>query len=134
MSTSWSVTVQRTSLAPGPVSRLGGDYPKMTFTWADLDGLHCGRVPDATPGATHLWGWDEDAALLARLERSEIVAGTVLRRGPGGLVVTARPLLPWRTNDPRVRGLPPGLAGDDLVTLEVPGPLELLADRRWVYR
>ncbi|MGI8815032.1 MAG: hypothetical protein ACR2G2_07030 [Pseudonocardia sp.] len=106
----------------------------MTFTWADLDGLHCGRAPSTAPGATHLWGWDGDEALLARLERSEIVGGTVLRRG-SGCALTARPLLPWRSDkDRRVRGLPPGLDGQDLVTLEAPGPLELLADRRWVPR
>lgn len=131
MSTSWVIAAERTSLACGPVGQLGLDFQTMTFTWADLDGLPCARAPDAAPGATHLWGWDGASALLARLECSHIVAGTVLRRGATGVPVTVRPLLPWRLGDPTVRGLPSGLVRDDLVTLEALGPLELLADRRW---
>lgn len=129
MSSSTEVAVTLRPLAPGPLGDLAATSGELRFVWCDLDGLHYGRAPDAAPGATHLWGWSAGAALLARLDRSRVVAGVLLRREAGGVPVTVRRLVAWRRPaDQHVTELPTELAGLSLVTLEVPGPLELLAE------
>lgn len=137
MSSSTVATAQMSPLPPGRLTDLAAAHRKMVFVWCDLDGLHYGRTPDRAPGATHIWGWTQGTALLARLEQSAVVAGTLLRRSTTGDVVrvTVRPLVKWRqdTDDPmhHIGELPGELHALRLVTLEVPGPLELLADTSW---
>lgn len=51
--------------------------------WADVDGWHEGACPHGEPiGATHLWGWRDDALLVVRLGGSHIVCSE-LRLGDG---------------------------------------------------
>ncbi len=125
------VHAEITAVPAGTLTDLAAARPEMRFVWCDLDGLHYGRVPDQAPGATHLWGWAQDTALLARLESSRIVAGAVLRRADTGPTVTVRKLVMWRQEEHRVCRLPDELVALSLVTLEAPGPLELIADDTW---
>jgi len=125
------VRVEITAVPAGPLAELAVIHPEMRFVWCDLDGLHYGRAPDQAPGATHVWGWASDTALLLRLEASRIVAGALLRRADAGPAVTVRPLVTWRHQDLRVCQLPDELAALSLVTLEASGPLELIADSSW---
>lgn len=118
-------------LVAASVRDLTREHPGLTFAWCDLDGVHCGAAPVEVPGATHLWGWGGGCALLARLEGSRVVAGLLLCRAAAGIPVTVRPMLPWeKDRHPYVAELPPELAAG-LVTIEAPGPLELLGDPSW---
>jgi hypothetical protein len=129
------VHVEITAVPAGPLAELAVIHPEMRFVWCDLDGLHYGRAPDRAPGATHVWGWASDNALFARLERSRVVAGALLRRADAGPTVTVRPLVKWRhQRDRHVCRLPDELDKLSLVTLEAPGPLELIADDSWSNR
>ncbi|MFF0520679.1 hypothetical protein ACFYTC_18355 [Actinomadura nitritigenes] len=44
-----------------------------TCLWADIDGLHTGPPPGRAPIATHLWAWDEDRLLRARVDGSDCI-------------------------------------------------------------
>jgi hypothetical protein len=125
------VRAEITAVPAGSLAELAAIHPEMRFVWFDLDGLRYGQAPDYVPGATHVWGWASDTALLARLERSRVVAGALLRRADTGPTVTVRPLMMWRQQELHVSRLPDELAALSLVTLEAPGPLELIADGSW---
>ena len=127
----------RARLAPlpgGALSGMGEEFGSLIYLWFDLDGPHFGPLPATAPGATHLWGWDTRTALLARLERSIVVAGAALHSvGPTepGVWVLVRPLVTWTPKQHPIGEFPQALTGTRLVTLELDGPLELLADHRW---
>jgi hypothetical protein len=132
MTSEWSLVVGATALPVMPLSALGREFESLTFLWFDLDGAHFESLPYQAPGATHVWGWNESTAVAARLEQSEVVAGTVVARSPteSSVRATARILSPWMAS--HVGRIPPNLAPVQMVTLELPGPLEVLVDDRWV--
>ena len=128
------ITAQIEQLPTRPLADLAQAFPTLRYVWFDLDGPHYGHAPTQAPSATHLWGWDERHALLARLDTSTVIAAVLLRKAPAhaqGVPLVVRPLMPWAPNERRVAHIPEELAAASLITLEAPGPVEFLADDRW---
>ncbi|RAY16852.1 hypothetical protein DPM19_01410 [Actinomadura craniellae] len=76
-----------------------------TCLWADLDGLHTGPPPTEPPIATHLWAWDTDRLLRARVDGAECVLAELhLATTAAGepVRVTRRQVPTWPLGEGRV--------------------------------
>ncbi len=81
-----------------------------TCIWQDLDGLHCGLVPERVPLASHLWAWSGSHAWRFRLDAGTCV-GAVLTVDDG-VVSRADAVLPRSTPDSGLSSLLTEVAGE----------------------
>jgi hypothetical protein len=76
-----------------------------TCLWADLDGVHADTAPADAPIASHLWGWDEQRLLRARIDNDECVLAELdLTHNATGepVQVTQRRIPTWPPDEGRV--------------------------------
>jgi hypothetical protein len=90
------------TLASGTMSweaAVAGPLDAATCLWQDLDGLHVGPAPAASPPTSILWAWRDDGWLI----RARLDGGTALIavHHPGESANTGT-TLPWAPGDGRV--------------------------------
>lgn len=89
--------------------------------WADYDGFHVGRAPDAAPPYSHLWAWTSQWLIRARVEGDQVIAGALILESPPPSAPEAALTEPvsyeratartWGQDENRVGPLPAGLVG-----------------------
>jgi hypothetical protein len=50
--------------------------------WADYDGFHVGRAPEAAPPYSHLWAWTTQWLIRARVEGDQVIVGALILQAP----------------------------------------------------
>jgi hypothetical protein len=88
--------------------------PHAMAAWADLEGMHCGPLPEVMPiGATHLWFWDTGCYGRVRIDGEQWIAGVLTKPGvpapaccdvllEDALAVDRVTLKAWAADDQRV--------------------------------
>lgn len=76
-----------------------------TCAWADLEGFHVGKPPTEPPIASHLWGWDPERLVRARIDGDDCVAAELrLHPAPAAhrVQVAKRSARTWPLQEGRV--------------------------------